>query len=257
MFQFLVVKLFGPHDGLRCVVDQNVQFCNVSVDVVDQSTHLHLRQEIALQYVQIALPLLVILLLLVTQQAVLREAGGQVDCRSVPQQLHCDLEPNFYASACHQGVHALQVCLLGALGVVELGAGRTELAVEEVDLSVGTAADVASDFVRIPRLFLDDDGITVFSLLNILGELLEFAVELVVVVLFGAVDFGAVPGLLDPGPFLLGGFLLGLADGLALVVFLVKEVAHPGEELVAPPELAFEEVNLPQLVHLVQFLHGP
>jgi heme/copper-type cytochrome/quinol oxidase subunit 4 len=115
---------------------------------------------------------------------------------------------------------------------------------------------VTSDFIWIFRLFLDNDGVTALAFLNILGDILEFVVEFVVIVLFGAVDFSSVPGLLDSGPFLLGGFLLGLADSLALLVFLMKKVAHPGKELVASSELAFEEVNLPRLVHLVQFLHG-
>jgi hypothetical protein len=86
----------------------------MSVDVVYECTHLHLGQEIALDYVQIAFPLLEICFLLVAQQTVLGETRSQVDCRPVPQQLYCDLETNFDASACNQSVHTLHVRFLGA-----------------------------------------------------------------------------------------------------------------------------------------------
>lgn len=84
MLNLFLVELFGPDDGLGCVVDEYVQFCNVGEQVVDQVIYLFLGEKVALDYMQSIFPLIIVFLGLISQQCVVREPGGGIDHGTVP-----------------------------------------------------------------------------------------------------------------------------------------------------------------------------
>ena len=48
LLDFLVEELFGPDDGLSSIIDENVKFSDVFLDIVDQRLDLFLREKITL-----------------------------------------------------------------------------------------------------------------------------------------------------------------------------------------------------------------
>ena len=84
----------------------------------------------------------------VASRSVAGKAGDDDQRRAAAQQLDACLVADLHAAAGEQGHRAGQVGEFGPLREVELGAARTELVVEVVDLAVVRLADVAVLFVH-------------------------------------------------------------------------------------------------------------
>ena len=80
-----MIKLFGTNYSLSCIVDQNIQFIHMSLNIVDQSFNLHLRNEVTLNDLQTILPLVKIILGLVTSCGVIWKSRGNYHGGSVSQ----------------------------------------------------------------------------------------------------------------------------------------------------------------------------
>ena len=70
VFQFLVEKLFWTDNCLGSVVDQDVKFLHMSLHVVNESLHLRLRYEVALNDFKSVLPFVEIFLGFVSTSSV-------------------------------------------------------------------------------------------------------------------------------------------------------------------------------------------
>ena len=88
-------------------------------------------------------PLAEVRFLRVARGGIAREAGGDDQLRAGAQQLQAGLVADLDPAAGEQRDAAAQVGQFGALGEIELRAGRAQLVVEVVDLRVLLLADVA------------------------------------------------------------------------------------------------------------------
>src|SRR5439155_6388927 len=117
-------------DGLAGVVDDEVEPVAGREQLVAEGLDARRVPEVEPEDLEPVSPAAEVRFPGVARRRVAGEAGGDDQPGAGPEQLNAGLVADLDASAGEQRSAAREVGSLGALGIVELGAGRTELVIE-------------------------------------------------------------------------------------------------------------------------------
>ena len=142
-FHHVLVEVGWPADGLAGVVDDEIEPVAGGQQLVAEGFDARRVAEIETEDLEPVAPVGEVRLHGVAGRRVAGESGGDDQPRAGPEELDPRLVADLDPPAGQQRHAAAEVGRLGALGEVELGARRTELVVEVVDVGELLLADVA------------------------------------------------------------------------------------------------------------------
>jgi len=136
------IKAGRPTHRLASVVDDEIEPRQVPIEETSESFDRRRQAEIETIDLELVAPNLIICLAGITERGVVRETCRDDDASAGAEQKNAGLIADFHASAGHEGDPTFEVRRLSSFRIIQLGARRAELIVEEMDLAKLSFADV-------------------------------------------------------------------------------------------------------------------